>query len=157
MKFWKVGSRRIFAVVESELDRLQKGKGKRKRREVIRIEDSDSDDNTSTYLAEKRFNQEEELVTEVKAIRRDLGAVLSLTKDMKLPPGLFKQLTDTFKWTICQSTPMTPPYSLGVVRPSWGVKIVWMAGLLERMEGPRVVPYAELKGIFRNMPSAWSR
>ena len=109
MKFWKVGSRRIFAVVESELDRLQKGMGKRKRREVIRIEDSDSDDNTSTYLAEKRFKQKEELVTEVKVIRHDLGAVLSLAKDMKLPPGLFKQLTDTFKCNICQSTPMNPP------------------------------------------------
>ena len=106
-KFWKVGSRKIFAVVESELDRIRKGKGKRKRKEVIQIEDSDDD--TSAYLTEKKLKREDELMMEVKSIRHDLGAVLSLSNEMKLPPGLFKQLVDTFKCNICQSTPMNPP------------------------------------------------
>ena len=107
LKFWKVGSREIFAVVESELDRIQKGKGKRKRKEVIQIEDSD--DNMPTYPTEKRTRQEHELMTAVKAIRRDLGAVLSLSNEMKLSPGLFKQLKDTFKCNTCQSSPISPP------------------------------------------------
>ena len=35
-------------------------------------------------------------MTEVKAIQHDLGVVLPLSKKMKLPPGLLKQLMDTF-------------------------------------------------------------
>ena len=107
MKFWKVGSRKIFAVVESQLDQLDKGRGKRKRKE-LRIDDSDSEDDVSTCTAGKKSKQDE-LMMEVKAIRHDLSAVLSLSKDMKLPPDLYRQLTDTFKCHICQSTPISPP------------------------------------------------
>lgn len=108
LKFWKVGSRKVFAVILSELERLDKGKGKRKGKEIIRIEDSDSDD-VPTHLAGKKLKREDELMKEVKAIRHDLGAVFTLSKEMKLPPGLFKQLVDTFKCHICHSTPMNHP------------------------------------------------
>ena len=40
---------------------------------MIQIENSD--DNMPTYPTEKRTRQEHELMTEVKAIRRDLSAV----------------------------------------------------------------------------------
>ena len=79
-------------MAEIELEHLDKGKGKRKRKEIIQIEDSDSDE-----ITEKKLKQEDaELMTEVKAIRHELGAVLALSKKMKLPPGLLKQLMDTF-------------------------------------------------------------
>jgi len=112
---------------------------------VIQIEDSD--DNMPTYPTEKRTTQEHELMTEVKAIRHDLGAVLSLSNEMKLPPGLFKQLKDTSSVTFASHHPSVPLSSLlGVVRTSQDVKPVWMAGLVERMKGPRAVLCAEPKG-----------
>ena len=41
LKFWKVGSRKIFAVLESQLNRI---KGKGRKRDVIHISESESDD-----------------------------------------------------------------------------------------------------------------
>ena len=41
--------------------------------------------------------------------RHDIRQILKLTKGMKLPPGLYIQLKETFKCHICQASPITPP------------------------------------------------
>ena len=101
LKFWKVGSRRIYAVMEAEWLGCLGSKGKRKR-EVI----SDSDDGIPVT---KKVREESEPLKEVKEMQRDLNAILSVSKGMKLPPGLFKQLSDMFMCQICHSTPMKLP------------------------------------------------
>ena len=106
LKFWKVGSRKIYAVEKSILDRLVKGK--RKKRQIIEIPDSSSE-TEETKPPSKRSKILDDLVVSVKGIRHDLNAVLALSKDTKLPPGLYAQLKDTFKCRICHSTPMSPP------------------------------------------------
>ena len=83
-------------------------KGKRKKRNVIEIPDSSSDVE-ETRLPPKRSKQLDDLVLTVKGIRHDLNAVLALSKDTKLPPGLYAKLKDTFKCHICHSTPISPP------------------------------------------------
>ena len=39
-------------------------------------------------------------------MQKDLNTVLTVSKGMKLPPGLFKSISDTVKWHICHSIPM---------------------------------------------------
>ena len=72
---------------------------KGKRKELIRI---DSDDDAD--LMSKRFKTE--LLKEVREMQKDLNTVLTISKGMKLPPGLFKSISDTFKCHICHSIPM---------------------------------------------------
>ena len=80
------------------------GRKGKKRKEVIRV-DSDSDHEIQV----PKKMREERLLKEIKEMRSDLSAILSVSKGMKLPPGLFKQLSDTFKCHICHSTPMKLP------------------------------------------------
>lgn len=102
-----MGSRKIFAVPESEICG-KGGKGK-KRREVINLEISDCSDDEIEPTMKKTKLQQSALVAEVKGMRKDLDAILCVSKGMKLPPGLYQQLADTFKCQICLSTPMKPP------------------------------------------------
>ena len=64
--------------------------------------DSDSDDNTPS-----KHNQV--IMKEILSLRFDIRQILKLTKGMKLPPGLYIQLKQTFKCHICQISPITPP------------------------------------------------
>ena len=52
--------------------------------------DSDSDDNTPS-----KHNQV--IMKEILSLRFDIRQILKLTKGMKLPPGLYIQLKQTFK------------------------------------------------------------
>jgi len=49
------------------------------------------------------------MVQEIKSLHNDMKKVLQLTKGMKLPPGLYLQLLDTFKCRICHTSPIRPP------------------------------------------------
>lgn len=61
----------------------------------------------------KRKHQSSDVITEVlseiKAVRKDLQGLFQLSKGMKLPPGLHRQLCDTFKCQICHLAPIRPP------------------------------------------------
>ena len=106
LKFWKVGSRRVFAVPEYQIKGKGKGKGKGKKR---RDDTSDSDDESRPPPKKTHITQTRELLNEVKLVKSGLDAIMSVTKGMKLPPGLYKQLADTFKCHICHITPMRIP------------------------------------------------
>ena len=75
LKFWKVGSRKIYAVAKAELFHYLGSKGK-KRKEVIRV-DSDS---YNEIQVPKKMKEERELLKEVKELRSDLSAILSVSK-----------------------------------------------------------------------------
>ena len=107
----RVGSRKIFAVKSSEVIKGKgKGKGKGSGKDVSSAStmkqleytlDSDSDDNTP--------KQNQNIMREISSLRHDIRQILKLTKGMKLPPGLYIQLKETFKYHICQASPITPP------------------------------------------------
>ena len=102
-----MGSRKIFAVLSHEVSKgkgSKKGKGKGAitskvmKRPYCEI-DSDSDDD--------KHNQE--VLKEISSLRLEISQVLQLTKGMKLPPGLYIQLKQTFKCKICHTSPICPP------------------------------------------------
>lgn len=104
LKFWKVGSLKIYAVLESQLERVVKGKGRKQAR--ICVSDSDSDNQAPVS---KKIKLLGELSLNIQGIRKDLSTIFTLTKGMKLPPGLHTLLYNTFKCNIWHSSPMTPP------------------------------------------------
>lgn len=105
MKFWKVGSRKIYAVVERELNRIDRGKGRKK--EVITV-DSDTE-SEEEFNSRKKFKLNQ-LVTDVKQVKRDVSNMLKVRKhSVNFPQGIYEQLGDTFKCSICQTTPINPP------------------------------------------------
>ena len=107
-KFWKVGSRKIFAVRRRDL----KMKGSRKRGPVV-ISDSESDVDLQRPLHRKAINSPPPdlapLIEEVKGMRKDIQCLLQITDKMKISPGLYRQLRDTFQCHICRYTPISPP------------------------------------------------
>ena len=104
LKFWKVGSRKIFAV-------KQEPGGKAPHRDKhITISDSESDDDLEPLRKKSKLSCNiSALVTDVKEIRNDLQSLFRITNQMKIPVALDRQLRDTFLCQICRSTPITPP------------------------------------------------
>ena len=115
-KFWKIGSRKLFAVKEEDIVK-KKGKGKGRKMPVLSdYEDDDYDDSSafSPAAAKKQKNdcgsvELESIMEDVKSIHRDLQSVLKLTPNSKVPLGLKQVLLDTFRCNICIATPMVPP------------------------------------------------
>ena len=95
-------------MLESQLNRVIKGKGRKQHRDVIHISESESDDELPPSKKVKHA-QLDELNLEIRGIRKDISTVLTLSKGMKLPPGLHTLLHDTFKCNICHSSPIHPP------------------------------------------------
>ena len=52
------------------------------------------------------------LLTEVKGLRKEIGQLFEVNKQLPIPFGLRKVLQETFQCCICQST-MTPPIIFG--------------------------------------------
>ena len=94
-------------MLESQLNRI---KGKGRKRDVIHISESESDDELPPSKKGKHIPvQLDQLTLEMKGNRKDISLVLTLSKGMKLPPGLHTLLHDTLKCNICQSSPIRPP------------------------------------------------
>ena len=103
-KFWKVGSRKIFAIQEEN-----RHKPCRKR---IVVTDTESDEELPKVKRKRSGSDKVEnsqVLKEIKAVRKDLEGLFRLSRGMKLPPGLHRQLCDTFRCQICQSAPIKPP------------------------------------------------
>ena len=75
------------------------------------IADSDSED--SFVPARKKHRSHHNVCNEVasnmREIKNDLRSLFQISKSMKLPPGLHKQLQDSFKCNICCTSPIKPP------------------------------------------------
>ena len=92
LKFWRVPSRKIFAV---------KAKCVKASRKRPADSSSDSDEQTTP-------NKKAVIADDIHSIRASLDSLLSVDKNLNVPLGLRKLLTDHFKCSICQDT-ITPP------------------------------------------------
>ena len=77
------------------------------RRDIIDISSSDEE------MPTKKKSKLIEILDEVRSLRKDVNHVMKLTKGMTLPPGLYKQLDETFKCHICHLSPFNPPAIFG--------------------------------------------
>lgn len=107
LKFWKVGSRKLYAVRNSDL------KEKKRVASVINLSSSSSDEEMFAPLAKRKSTAEyvklSILSTDVREVKSSLAKIFTVTNSMSVPVGLRVTLYDTFKCSICQSTPMVPP------------------------------------------------
>ena len=103
MKFWKVNSRKFYAVPDEDLLAPVR---KKSRRSVSSIEDHD--DHQSCNCADVLNDFSDEMALLHKKIDR----VFELTKNTPVPLGLRGLLQDTLKCKICHISPMKPPIIL---------------------------------------------
>ena len=115
LQFWRIGSRKIFAVRSSDLYE-GKGNGKakvRNKKTTITIDSSsDTLSEEDIYVTARKSKGTvcvSEVMTELKCLRKVVNEVMTLTKGMKLPPSLYIQLKQTFQCNICHQSPITPP------------------------------------------------
>ena len=110
LSFWKVGSRKVYAVLESSIS--SKGKGKKSPRYISSDNNSDSDfeparkKGMALRVNSSKLNK---ISLDIENIKNDLESVFKLTKDTKIPISLTKILHDTFICHICRNAPMMPP------------------------------------------------
>ena len=97
LKFWKCGSRRIYAVREPETKR------------AITIPSDSSDDESDIPVVKRRKEGIDGIARDIKALKSDVASLFEVSRRSRIPMGLKKMLIDTFRCTICQSTPMMPP------------------------------------------------
>ena len=83
LKFWKVGSRKLFAV---------------KRGKKRSHDDSDLDPQDIPYLQDK-----------LSSIDEKLTKILNVSPSFDLPLGFLSLLHDTFQCCICKGSPIIPP------------------------------------------------
>lgn len=71
-----------------------------------------SDDDDDFEPPSKRYSSDSKaILKEIHDIKEQMASYFQLSANMKtkIPPGLFKQLHETFKCHICSNTPMKPP------------------------------------------------
>lgn len=109
-KFWKVGSRKVFAVTAGD---LRPTKGKRKRPAPYVISDSDSSEAEFQPQRSKGAPATSAEVTqvarEIKDVRKEIQSFFQITTSMRVPPGLHKLLQEAFQCHICHASPIVPP------------------------------------------------
>ena len=79
---------------------------------IISIPSSDSEEEFTPLTRRKRTAEEAKLFilsNDIREMKESMSKVFRLTSSMLIPLGLRSLLYDTFKCSICQSTPMTPP------------------------------------------------
>ncbi len=94
----------MFAVHGMEL----KGKAKMKQKQQQAVLISDDEDDFAQPPKRRRHDMGP-VLDEVKALHKEVQAVLQLTPNMKVPPGLYRLITDTFQCQICRKAPISPP------------------------------------------------
>ena len=110
LKFWKVGSRKLYAVKESKIKETKK---RSSTTNTINISSSDSESDIVPLVKRKRISLDsiklQTIQDDIKEIREELSKVFLLTSAMQVPIALRRLLYDTFRCGICRSTPMKPP------------------------------------------------
>ena len=91
-KFWKIGSRKIFAISQD---------GKQRISHKRTISESDSDEDFEPVKKRRTDDTtSQRILSEIKDIRKN---VEDISKKLKLPFGLHKQLQDAIYVVVCQS------------------------------------------------------
>ena len=107
--FWKVGSRKLYAVKEADL------RGRKRMSTAANESTSSSDEGTilpfTKYKRTAEYVKITHISSELREVRSGLDKIFTLTSGMimSIPVGLRKVLYDTFRCSICQATPMVPP------------------------------------------------
>ena len=82
-------------------------------KDVFHVSSSDSDDDLVKPLIRSKLTAEAAklavMSTDIKEMKESVLKIFRLTNGMSIPLGLRQLLYDTFKCSICQSTPMVPP------------------------------------------------
>lgn len=114
LRFWKIGSRKIFAVKEEDVERLR-AKGKCKRSAILLNSDNEDED-SDEFLGLSRKRKPLRATPDAQLIMKDLGemkkdlkSVLALTPESSIPLGLKRIMMETFQCSICMSAPVVPP------------------------------------------------
>ena len=111
LKFWKVGSRKLYAVKESELKETKKRSSTSSG--IINISSSDSDSEIIPLVKRKRVSMDsiklQRIQDDIREVKEELSKMFLLTSTMQVPIALRRLLYDTFRCSICRSTPMKPP------------------------------------------------
>ncbi|KAL5509366.1 hypothetical protein EMCRGX_G004736 [Ephydatia muelleri] len=94
--FWKVSARKFYAIPDDDL-RPADARGVKRSRTAAAVLTSHSDNDVLCAISH-----------DVAAIHEKTDAIMSLTKDAKIPLGLKKLLNDALKCHICTSV-MKPP------------------------------------------------
>lgn len=97
VKFWKVGSRKLFAIVGNKKGK-GKGKGKYKR-------DSDDFSDAEPGHAKKKAR----LYDQVHAIELKVVKMLEVPPRFSFPANITSIIEDTFRCSICRISPIVPP------------------------------------------------
>ena len=99
LKFWKVGSRKCYAVKE-------RSKKSTKKKYPA---DSSSDSDSSELIQEPRPKKPRyDAEKDIKDIKKKITSLLTIEKSLKVPSSLRLLLLENFKCCICQDT-MKPP------------------------------------------------
>ena len=116
MQFWKVGSRKIYAVKEIDLRPSPRASHKGKAPASL---DSDSSDKEfmlcskkGNFVSHKQSFESGELLSEMQGLRKEIGQLFEVNKQLPIPMGLMKVLQETFQCCICRCT-MSPPVIFG--------------------------------------------
>lgn len=157
-KFWKVGSRKVYAIPEGDL------RPKRAQRQIV-ISESESEDDFQQPVRKRFASTPSEgmplpskILSEVKHIRNDLKGLFQISAHMKIPPGLYRHLNDTFQCHICRSSPITPQsFFRGVVSGFWDARHVLTVGIEGRKGWLAAVHCADQKELIlkQHHSKAW--
>ena len=112
MQFWKVGSRKIYAVKDTDLRESPKTHRKGK----TPVLDSYSSDDAfmqcskkGKFVSNKQSLESGKLLSELQGLQKEIGQLFEVNKQL---PILRKVLKETYQCCICQST-MSPPVIFG--------------------------------------------
>ncbi len=113
LKFWKVGSRKLYAVKQQDMYKsgeTPRSKLKSCKRAAVSGFGSDTDDEWTTTDREKSNPTPivKECLSEMKLMRSEFQDFMTVTPTSKMPPGLKLIIGKTFMCHICM-TVVTPP------------------------------------------------
>lgn len=105
--FWKIGSRKLYAVRKQEIEILSDAASLRN------IEQESDEENFLSPLARKRKSkkkqEDSELLQEVKKIRQSVHKILSTSRRHNLDIGFLNTLNESFSCCVCKVFPPNLP------------------------------------------------
>lgn len=108
LKFWKVGSRKIYAVKLGELNHPTQNKSTSKHKPSLTLDSNDDDDDDDFQEPVRKKSKPCKVSEELREIKADLQSVVRVTKYMKYLPGLYISILRAFKCNLCLHI-ITPP------------------------------------------------
>lgn len=121
LSFWKCGSRKIFAVANSENVRVpqKRTRSAKSKATLLNQASSDISDDSDDDFVPRKLNKKSEAAEQHQTFHQIKGDIqdvkcmvtemLEVNKSLPLPLGITKLVKDAFKCKICYDTPMKPP------------------------------------------------